>query len=165
MFHNWQIFTLAIMTSLSLSQCALAAFVITTATASALDLNGFIVGLILIPSGLANVIGSLVGGKLADVGRQKVGYGGRLLAAIVGTFFVLVFNICFGFTCQLDWWYPTIFTSLMALFRTIGVTGVITFCIEQDIHKSSSITAAINSTNYIMVCFYSCQFFRRILED
>jgi MFS family permease len=165
MFRNWKILCLAILASLGLAQAGLIAFVITTATATTLELSGFIVGLILLPSGLANVVGSILGGRLADLGRRKKGYGGRLMISVIGTFFNIIFNICFGFTCQLAWWYPTIFSALVAFSRVISVSGIMTFCIEQDMHHAASVTAAVNCTMFFFVSNFEQYFISVLIQS
>lgn len=139
------------MVSLSLGQTLLMNYVITTATQDAFGLSGFQVGLMMVPVGLGNVIASFVGGRMADWGRRKKGTGGRLIYSLsVSAGVCLIFPL-FGFTCELHWIFPVIFSFIGGFCRTSSSPGAMTYCIEQHQQSPGTVTAGLSAYMFLMV--------------
>jgi len=151
LFTKPKVLAVGTMVSLSLGQTLLMNYVISTATQSTFGLTGFQVGLMMVPVGLGNVVASFVGGRMADWGRRKKGTGGRLIYSLSVSVFVCFVFPLFGFTCELHWIFPVVFSFIGGFCRTSSSPGAMTYCIEQNPQSPGTVTAGLSAYMFIMV--------------
>ncbi|ELR17551.1 transporter, major facilitator family protein [Acanthamoeba castellanii str. Neff] len=108
-------------------------------------LNDFEIGLAYVPFGLGTVLGTLLGGKAADLCFRYKGLGGRLVPALLGALGMIAALMVFAWTIEWTFWLCMVSLFMVGFFLTFTRPGFTTFAIEQRPRGAASVQA----------CFYS----------
>lgn len=103
------------------------------------------IGIAYVPFGLGTMLGTILGGKAADLCYQYKGLGGRLIPSSLGALGMIVALEMFAWTIEAMFWPSIASMFILGFFLTFSRPGYTTFAIEQRPRGAASVSA----------CFYS----------
>eukprot|EP01095_Lingulamoeba_sp_RSL-Kostka_P006818 TRINITY_DN2155_c0_g1_i1.p1 TRINITY_DN2155_c0_g1~~TRINITY_DN2155_c0_g1_i1.p1 ORF type:complete len:487 (-),score=164.05 TRINITY_DN2155_c0_g1_i1:132-1592(-) len=109
-------------------------------------------GLLLTVFGIGTVTGSVVGGKLADVMKQKIGVGAILCVSVAGCVLVTISTITFAWTVKYSIIVCTIASGFTGFGGMVNRNSIVAFCIQNAGFKlAGSATGLVLFTQFLVV--------------
>lgn len=147
-----RIFLNALTGGLSMGFMFLSSFCFSTFVADRYNLNAFIIGLSIVPPGVASILVGVVGGKVSDILGRNYGRGARLLFSTCTFLLSSIFLIPFAQSFYWNAWSPIIFSTISSGLRGAASSGFSTFCIEEHPRNVSAVLGGLSSGYMIIVC-------------
>lgn len=119
------------------------------------DFDASQIGLAYIPFGVLLIVGSLLGGKPADIASKKRGRGGRLIPTIIGASIAAVAIAGFGWTIELNLGVGLFFSALVGFCLTFQRPALQSFCIEEKAGQASTVMATLVLLQFLLVSVLS----------
>mmetsp|Transcript_11117 Transcript_11117/g.12230 ORF Transcript_11117/g.12230 Transcript_11117/m.12230 type:complete len:454 (+) Transcript_11117:2-1363(+) len=104
------------------------------------------IGVAMTPLGVGVLLGTFVGGFMADLGLKLRGRGGRIAYSLCGTVLVAIGFTCYGATMNAGNYGATLFVTFLLGFGFLSMyVGQYTFAISFSPDSPSSVTGAITA--------------------